>query len=131
MRILVTGSRDWDDADRIGSELSEFITSDCGIIPSIDGLGDVVLVHGACPTGADAIVDKIGAELAESYGLRIERHPADWMTYGRSAGPRRNREMVELGAGICLAFIKNKSKGASMTAEMAARAGIPVRRFEA
>lgn len=118
VRILVTGSRDWDDKYAIFNALSDVIDE--------TPMEQVTLVSGACPTGADAI-----AEWEFEYaGGNIERHPADWDTYGKSAGFRRNKEMVDLGADICLAFIKNGSKGASMTARLAEEAGIPVKRFE-
>lgn len=37
------------------------------------------------------------------------------------------KEMVNLGGDLCLGFIKNESRGATQTVEMARAAGIDVR----
>lgn len=115
-RILVTGSRDWDDEEELRLAL---------IKAAVPHLPSVMVVHGACPTGADAMA----AEWAANYGLRAEAHPADWDLFGKAAGFRRNAEMVQAGAATCLAFIRNESRGATHTADLAEKAGIPVRRY--
>lgn len=109
MRILVTGSRDWFD--------------DLYITGILDNYTDtpVTLVSGGCPTGADYICENYAAWR----GWQIEEHPAEWDKYGKKAGPIRNAKMVALGADVCLAFIKNRSRGATTTAWMAQEAGIP------
>jgi hypothetical protein len=118
VRILVTGSRDWDDEAAVRAALTGLVAG---------RPGPHVVVHGACPTGGDAIADRVAAEL----GLTVERHPARWRRYGRTAGYRRNAEMVALGADVCLAFIRDASPGASMTAHLADEARIPTRRITA
>jgi hypothetical protein len=124
-RILVTGSRSWQDGARLSYELGLVI----GAALREDHTQDsIVIVHGACPSGADAMADRIAGD----YGWRTESHPANWRPGGvldRSAGFKRNAEMVEAGADICLAFIRDGSHGASHCASLAEKAGIPVRRF--
>jgi SLOG family YspA-like protein len=115
-RILVTGSRDWEDR-----ELFRFVLS----AAAEPYLPDVTVVHGYCLAGADAMAD----EWARAHSLQPERHPADWDRHGKSAGPRRNGEMVRLGADICLAFIRDGSRGASGCAALAESAGIRTIRY--
>lgn len=114
-RVLVTGSRDWTDPVTIRTALA-----------TEWGEGHAVLVSGACPQGADRIAEIFWTR----WGGRVERHPADWARHGRAAGFHRNTAMVAAGATICLAFIRNASRGASHTARLAETAGIPTRRYE-
>lgn len=117
MRLLITGSRDWTDRVTIMQQLLD-VARDYG--------DEVVLVSGACPTGAD----KICEDMARVFGWTVEQHPADWETHGKAAGPLRNKQMVRLGADLCLAFIKDNSRGASHCADLAEKANIRTVRFE-
>ncbi|TVZ01226.1 DUF2493 domain-containing protein [Trebonia kvetii] len=119
MRILVTGSRDWDDAAAIDEAIKD----------ATQGISwhKVTIVVGDCPTGADRLADQWALERE----VDVERHRAAWNTYGRAAGPIRNLQMVNCGADLCLAFIRNGSRGASGCADYAEAKGILVRRFTA
>jgi hypothetical protein len=116
-RVLVTGSRTWEDREAILFELAGLTLQHPG----------AVIVHGACPKGADTLA----ASCARDLGLAQEPHAAEWEKYGKRAGFRRNAEMVALGADVCLAFIRDHSPGATHCAGLAAKAGIPVRRWTA
>lgn len=119
MRVLVTGSREWDMPEVIVKALWEAWT--------VRDRGDeFIVVHGDCKKGADQFAD----QAARRYGWHVERHPADWERHGKAAGFRRNNEMVKAGADVCLAFIRNESRGATQCAMAAEWAGIPVRRYE-
>ena len=120
-RILVTGSRTWTDRGQINGALDELLREHRSL----------VIVHGACSRGADAlavawVMDRWTFAEAD---VRHEAHPADWKRLGKRAGFVRNAEMVDLGADVCLAFIRNNSRGATHTANLAEKAGIPVRRW--
>ncbi|MFC4497893.1 DUF2493 domain-containing protein [Streptomyces ovatisporus] len=121
-RVLVTGSRTWV-AQQVVSDALLGMWHDA----VQDGAQGIVVVHGACPRGAD----KIAADWCAETGLDQEPHPADWNTKGKRAGFIRNTHMVNLGASICLAFIKDGSRGASHTAQLSEEAGIPTRRYTA
>jgi hypothetical protein len=117
-RILVTGSRDWDDTDTICTALDE----------ALDHAPDrLLVVHGGCPTGAD----RIAGLWAIAARVPAITYRANWKKHGRAAGPIRNREMVEAGADVVLAFIRNGSRGATGCAALAEQAGIPTRRWTA
>lgn len=113
IRILVTGSRTWTDDDAITTALDDAV----GDTPA----HQVVLVHGACPSGADEIADIH----ATKRRWTVERHPADWARHGRSrAGHVRNQRMVALGADVVIAFIRDQSPGASTCLAKARQRGL-------
>jgi hypothetical protein len=109
-RILLTGSRVWTHGTLLLRVLALWR----------DRCPGGVLVHGACPTGADFMA----AALWGRWGLPVEAHPASW-AFGRAAGPRRNQAMVNLGADVCLVFPLPTSRGSIGCGHMAERAGIP------
>jgi hypothetical protein len=113
-RILVTGSRTWTAAALLRTTLAHWRQKYPG----------AVLVHGAC-RGADLIA----AGIWLGWHLPVESHPADWTQHGRAAGFVRNQHMVTLGADVCLAFIRDHSRGAEHTAALAAAADIPTYRI--
>lgn len=121
VRILVTGSRDWTDKTVIARELDIAVDYVRRNPNRTDR--DVTLVSGKCPTGADRLAELYAAEM----GWDVELHPADWDKHGKRAGFMRNAEMVDLGASVCCAFIKNDSRGASHTLGLARKAGIVCR----
>jgi hypothetical protein len=137
MRVLVTGSRDWTDVAAVNDALD-------AISAHVDD--DIVVVHGACRTGADAyarawVQDRL--DVGETT-ITEDPHPVDW-SQGARGGPIRNHHMISLGADVCLAFIglctarrcresgkrpePHESHGASGTAAKAERAGIPTIRI--
>lgn len=116
-RILITGSRDFDD---------KVVIQDALYATWVD-LGkpsDAILVQGEA-RGAD----RLCKALWTYWGFPVESHPADWNRYGKRAGTLRNEQMVALGATICLAFPLPQSIGTIHCMRIARRAGIPVKDY--
>lgn len=63
------------------------------------------------------------------WDILIEEHLADWDEHGLAAGIVRNQLMVDLGADIMLAFIRNNSPGATHCLKAAQTAGLDTRVF--
>jgi hypothetical protein len=114
-RILITGSRDWSDADLLRRVVLRMLAV---------STQDAVLVHGGCRG-----VDVDAARLWREAGRPVEVHAAEWDVHGRAAGPIRNQLMVDLGADMCVALIRDGSRGASQCADAAERAGIQTYRI--
>lgn len=121
MRVLVTGSRDW---TGIYGESKIYMVLNM-LLAFCEVLGQkLTIVHGDGP-GADQTIDAWAVRRDDS-GVTVERHPAAWRTVlGKGAGPVRNREMVNLGADMCIGFLKNASRGTLVTLTLAQEAGIP------
>lgn len=66
---------------------------------------EIEIVSGGA-NGADAL----GEKYAKEKGYKIKIFNADWNTYGKSAGPRRNKQMAEY-ADALIAFWDGKSRG--------------------
>ncbi|MCX4809033.1 DUF2493 domain-containing protein [Streptomyces sp. NBC_01239] len=135
-RVLVTGSRTWDDVTTIGAALEQALI-DAGPHP-------VLVVHGACPSGADWHADHYARWLrGKGCSIDVEPHRAEDFGPWPACGPFRNKHMVSLGADLCLAFIgpctsprchrprPHPSHGATHCADLAEQAGITVRRITA
>lgn len=121
LRVLVTGSRTWTDYAAIHSALAGLRYG--------HRKRRMVVVHGACPRGADQIAGAWVQQLRHPAVVE-ERHPADWEGLGKRAGYVRNAHMVGLGADLCLAFVRDGSRGATHCADLAEKAGILTQRIE-
>ena len=122
-RVLVTGSRDWEDAPTLVAALEAVFDQ------SYSNDSRLVVVQGGA-AGADIMARRWANW---KYGVDCETYEAEWRPHGiynPQAGLVRNRLMVNLGADLCLAFIRGGSRGATHCAQLAEEAGIPVRRFE-
>jgi hypothetical protein len=146
-KVLVTGSRAWSDYGAVAKQLAIALGD-----AKEKGYQKITFMDGACPTGADAMCKEFANKVEHSIpGLIIEHKgfPAKWYEHDANcthatsgfcvaAGPRRNKQLVDLGPDICLAFIGpcssprckkpgvHPSHGASRCARLAELAGIPV-----
>lgn len=111
VRVLICGDRDW--------SCFRCIRALVVTLPK-----DAVVIEGEA-RGADRMA-RIAAE--ESL-LEVLPFPAKWDSYGPSAGPIRNREMLKVGAPTRVVAFHNdiaQSKGTKHMVETARAAGVPV-----
>jgi hypothetical protein len=120
VRVLVTGSTTWTDADAIRRELS--------VLPA-----GTVVVHGDCPG-----VDAFAGEVAATLGLTVERwekNSDDHRKYRRAAWKGLNERMLASGVSLLFAFhpdwdVEGKARGTRHLLALARAAGIDVRAFD-
>lgn len=113
-RLMITGSRDWDDKMTIDRALFEYWYNG-------GRTNDILLIEGGAK-GAD----RLARDCWRTAGFQTEEFPADWDQYGKRAGILRNIQMLDTQPEAVLAFIRNNSRGATHAATEAERRGIPV-----
>lgn len=142
-RVLVTGSRAWDNQPALADMLLE-----AWYDAVQDGIprANFRVIHGDCPKGADALAK----QWAIDNNLTHIPVPAEWSApctdrcppndhrktsarhgdYCPLAGHHRNQQMVDMRPDLVLAFRRNDSRGTSDCISRATRAGIPIRILE-
>lgn len=131
MRIIVTGSRDYDNPTAVFAALWRHMDT------CVTGRDRLRIVHGGCKTGADVFATDwysavmCGRSVASAHLLMPEVHPADWTQYGLKAGPIRNESMARAGADLCIGFLKTgaKNKGTAGMLDLARKYRIPVETY--
>lgn len=113
-RVVVAGCRHYTNYE----EAKAFIDR---CIKNLRKENTIVIVSGAA-RGADTL----GERYAKENGLEIERHPADWNRYGKSAGIRRNRKMAEVSDYV-ICFWDGQSRGTKSMIDYAVACGKPIK----
>lgn len=113
MRVAIVGSRHYARPNWVASWIARLSLH----------YPDCVIVSGGAPG-----VDTWAIEAAVRAKLAYEVFEADWDTYGKSAGPKRNQALVSsLGPGDKLvAFWDGQSRGTAHVVSLAEAAGIQV-----
>ncbi len=113
MKVLVCGSRYYSDFWKIVAVISSL---------DID-----LIIAGGC-RGADTLA----VRAARQCSIRYVEYPADWQRFGKSAGPKRNQQMVDLeNPDLLLVFHEDlsRSKGTRDMLHRAIKADVPYRIF--
>jgi len=117
MKIVIFGSRNFSDYELLKKVCDKIIRK---LSPS-----SVTIISGAA-RGADTL----GERYANEKGYDLERYPAEWDRYGKSAGYRRNEKMARI-ADIGIGFWDGKSKGTRHMIETMKKLGkkVYIKRF--
>jgi YspA, cpYpsA-related SLOG family len=104
MKIAIVGSRDFPQLERVDA--------------FVDALspGDVVVSGGA--RGVDSRAER----RARARGLEVVIIPADWDRHGRSAGFKRNHDIIAAADRVA-AFWDGTSRGTAHSIQLARKAG--------
>ncbi len=113
-RVVIAGCRNYENYD----EAKTFIDF---CLSNIRNENEIIIISGGC-RGADAI----GERYAKENGFKIEKYPADWAKYGKSAGPIRNEQMAQI-ADYVISFWDTKSKGTKSMIEYAIKYNKPIK----
>lgn len=112
VRIIVAGTRQWANK-RLFHET---------IVDYLDRFSEPVLfISGAAKTGADRYI----IDWSKKYQYPCLEMPADWDSYGKGAGYKRNAEMLEVGTHL-VCFWDAKSPGTAHMRQIASEKHISV-----
>lgn len=116
MRLLICGDRNWSPKRHL-------------IIKSIiAGIEKVCEDELTVISGGARGADSIAREACELFKIDFEEYPANWDAFGNSAGPIRNRQMLNTGIDLVVAFADEveSTRGTKDMCNEAWKKGVPV-----
>jgi hypothetical protein len=111
MKVIIAGSRDFNDYEYLKARLDTLLQKVKGI--------EVI-------SGTAAGADTLGERWAWEKGYKVYRYIPDWPRYGKRAGFLRNEAMARDGDAL-VAFWDGKSKGTKMMIDIATKKGLKVK----
>lgn len=111
-RVIIAGGRYYEDYNTLKAYADRMLSN----------ITDEIQIVSGGASGADAL----GERYAKEKGYSLKRFPADWNSYGRSAGVKRNRQMAQY-ADALIAFWDGVSRGTKNMIDEATSAGLLVR----
>ena len=111
-RVIVAGGRDFNNYPGLAASLDYLLKN----------INDEIEIVCGMARGAD----RLGEQYAKERGYRVIYMPADWDTYGKSAGYRRNAEMADY-ANALVALWDRQSRGTKHMIDIAHEKGLDVR----
>jgi hypothetical protein len=108
LKVIIAGGRDY----------HEYTTLVAAVANSQFTITEVV-------SGGASGVDALGEKYARDFKIPLKVFRADWNTYGKAAGPMRNKEMA-LYADALIALWDGKSKGTKNMIDQATVRGLEV-----
>ena len=111
MKVIIAGSRDFNDYNRLRSVCDYMLQNQT----------DIEIVSGKAE-GADTL----GEDYAREKNFKLKPFPADWDTFGKSAGYRRNEQMAKY-ADALIAFWDGKSRGTGHMIDLAKKYNLKVK----
>ncbi|MBQ7725922.1 MAG: DUF2493 domain-containing protein [Clostridia bacterium] len=112
-RVLIAGSRSFTDYEQAKMVMDFYLSN-------VRKEHEIVIVSGGAK-GADIL----GERYAVENGFKVEKYLPNWETYGRSAGIRRNKTMVEVSDYV-VCFWDGISRGTNATIGFARKMGKPL-----
>jgi hypothetical protein len=124
MRILVCGSRTFNDKQHLIRILNNVVEERCK--GPEDEYGNWLPVDLTIVNGKAKGADNMATDWAAVNWVSFEEHPADWDKYGRAAGLIRNKQMLDTGVDLVIAFPRGEARGTKHMMKIAREAGVEV-----
>ena len=113
VKVIIAGGRDFNDANALLEAFDDFMKN---------YKNHKITVISGTARGADVL----GEWVASQYGIPVEKYPADWNKYGKSAGYRRNEEMAKVATHLLAAW-DGQSRGTNHMINLAKQYGLVIR----